>query len=77
MELFLINLSRIINAAVKKLMFVNIPFKMKMCFVTHEYPFWSFMDLSSRKSLQKITPVFNVQLTTVAQDKHPWPTSKR
>ena len=50
---FFINLSRIINGAVKKLLFINIPVKMKMCFVTHEHPFWSFMDLSSIKKSTK------------------------
>ena len=76
-EWFLINLSRIINGAVKKFLFINIPVNMKICFATHEHPFWSFLDLSSRKCLQKIIPAFNVQLPTVTQDKHPCPTFKR
>jgi len=68
MEWFLINFLRIINGAVEKLLFINIPVNMKMCFVNHKHPFWLFLYLSSRRCLQ---------LPTVAQDKHPCPTCKR
>jgi hypothetical protein len=54
MEWFLMKLSRIINGAITKFLSINIPCNVKMCFVTHEHPFWSYLDLSSRKVYKRL-----------------------
>ena len=53
------NLSQIISGPGMKVLSINIPFNVKMCFVTHEHTsgdFW--ICLSSRNSLEKITRLF-------------------